>query len=120
MRQVQTEQQRLLEGGSEGMNNIFTFWEGPMPAYIKMCMDTWRHPFTLLTYDNLHNYTNLLVDERLKRFTMPQIADVVRVHVLRDQGGCWLDADTIMVTDKLPRVNILGNPKARTGTIGML
>ena len=102
------------------MNNIFTFWEGPMPDYIKLCMQTWKHPYTLLTFDNLHEYTDLKVDERLRRFTLPQIADAVRVHVLRDNGGYWLDADTIMISDKLPEETILGDNEERTNSIGYL
>ena len=98
---------------------VFTFWEGKMPGYIKACLDTWKVPFTILTYDNLGEYTDLPLDQ-LKRFTLPQIADCVRVHVLRDNGGCWLDADTIMITDRLPEYMILGDPEKRTNTIGML
>ena len=102
------------------MKTVFTFWEGPMPAYIKMCMDTWKVPYVLLNYDNLDRYTDLKVDDQLKRFSLAQIADCVRVHVLRDQGGYWLDADTIMITDHLPDVMILGDPVKRTNTIGYL
>ena len=102
------------------MKNIFTFWEGKMPAYIKLCMDSWKVPFTVLNYDNINDYTDLQISESLKRFTLPQISDCIRVHVLRDQGGYWLDADTIMITDKLPETNMIGNPISRTNTIGML
>ena len=90
-----------------------------MPGYIKLCMDTWRVPFTVLNYDNLHNYTDLDIDP-VKRFTLPQIADVVRVHVLRDQGGYWLDADTIMLSGKLPETDMVGDPQLRTNSIGLL
>jgi hypothetical protein len=58
--------------------------------------------------------------EGIDRFTLPQIADYVRVHILRDWGGYWLDTDTIMLGDELPDVTILGNPNARTNTIGFL
>ena len=104
------------------MPNIFTFWEGPMPAYIKLCMQTWHFEFEILNFSNLHKYTDIQIDARLKRFTLPQIADVVRVHVLRDNGGYWLDADTIMVCpfDKLPTETIMGNPYTRSNTIGYL
>ena len=101
------------------MNNVFTFWEGKIPGYIKLCLDTWKVPFTVLNYENLHNYTDLPI-EPLQRFTLPQIADCVRVHVLRDQGGYWLDADTIMLSGKLPKVTILGDQETRINTIGML
>lgn len=99
--------------------NVFTFWEGQMPGYIKLCMDTWKVPYTVLNYDNLHKYTDISI-EPLKRFTLPQIADCVRVHVLRDQGGYWLDADTIMLTGKLPDTDMVGDPDKRTNSIGFL
>lgn len=102
------------------MKQIFTFWEGPMPAYIKLCMATWKFPYVVLDYKNLKDYTDLCVDNRLTRFTLPQIADVVRVHVLRDHGGYWLDADTILTTDNLPDVTIFGNSTSRSNSIGFL
>lgn len=100
--------------------NVFTFWEGRMPPYIEMCLRTWKIPYTMLNYGNLSGYTDLEISDRLKRFTMPQIADCVRVHVLRDQGGYWLDADTIMLTDRLPATDMVGDPEARTASIGLL
>ena len=99
---------------------VYTFWEGEMPDYIKLCMNTWHFPVTILNYDNLNNYTDLQITSQLKRFTLPQIADCVRVHVLRDQGGYWLDADTIMISDKLPNATIMGDSITRMNTIGFL
>ena len=90
-----------------------------MPEYIRLCMATWKLPYTLLNYDNLHEYTDIDI-EPLKRFTLPQIADCVRVHVLRDNGGYWLDADTIMLTDRLPETDMVGDPEQRTNSIGLL
>ena len=98
---------------------IFTFWEGTKPAYIDLCMQTWKQPYTLLTYDNLKDYTDLPID-KLKRFTLPLIADCVRVHVLKDYGGYWLDADTIVLGDELPIENMAGNLEERTNHIGFL
>ena len=99
--------------------NIFTFWEGQMPGYIKLCMDTWKMPYIALNYKNLHEYTDIDI-EPLKRFTLPQIADCVRVHVLRDNGGYWLDADTIMISGKLPDTDMVGYPETRQNSIGLL
>lgn len=98
--------------------SIFTFWEGQMPDYIKLCMKTWDFDYTVLNYQNLHDYIDIPVD-KLQSFTLPQIADVVRVHVLRDYGGYWLDTDTILI-DKLPNANICGYKDKRTNTIGFL
>ena len=98
---------------------VFTFWEGKMPGYIKLCMDTWKIPYTVLNYDNVLDYTDIDI-ERTKRFTLPQIADCVRAHVLRDQGGYWLDADTIMITGDLPDTDMVGDPKSKGNSIGLL
>lgn len=100
------------------MNSIFTFWEGQMPDYIKLCMKTWKFRPIVLNYRNLNDWTDLSVD-KLHGFTLPQIADCVRVHVLRDHGGYWLDTDTIMFAN-LPEQNICGDIENRTNTIGFL
>ena len=98
---------------------IYTFWEGRMPAYIRMCMRTWEFPHVVLNFDNLHNYTDLPMN-KLKKFTIMQISDVVRVHVLRDHGGYWLDADTIMNSTKLPDTMFVGDNERRASSIGFL
>lgn len=99
---------------------VFTFWEGTMPEYIKLCLETWHFDFTVLDYSNLKKYTDLRVTDELKRFTLPQIADCVRAHVLRDNGGYWLDTDTISITGKLPVENVIGNIDTREHHIGYL
>lgn len=99
--------------------SIFTFWEGKMPGYIRLCMDTWKVPVVVLNYDILNSYTSLPISN-ISRFNLSKVADIVRVHVLRDQGGYWLDADTIMLTDKLPDTDFVGDPEARDSSIGLL
>lgn len=91
--------------------NVYTFWEGKKPDYIKLCQQTWKkldYNIIELNYDNISQYTDLI-----SRFTLPQQADFIRVHVLRDNGGYWLDADTIIFGNKLPETNksvmLLGN-----------
>jgi len=100
-------------------DKVYTFWEGKMPDYLKLCLDTWHFDYVILNYDNLKNYTDA-VPEKLKQLSLPKIADYVRVHVLRDNGGCWLDTDTILLSDELPKENILGDPEKRENTIGFL
>lgn len=101
------------------MSTVFTFWEGTMPEYIRLCMKTWKFDYVLLTRDNVNQYTDIDLS-KLRNFTLPQIADIVRVHVLRDNGGYWLDTDTIMLTDKLPTTNMIGFVKERWHTLGYL
>jgi hypothetical protein len=100
-------------------DTVFTFWEGTMPEYIKACMGTWQFPYVVLNYENLHEYTDFNI-KKAKRFSLPQFADCVRVHVLRDNGGYWLDTDTIMLSQELPTADVLGNPTDRSHTIGYL
>ena len=102
------------------MTKIFTFWEGPMPPYIELCMKTWKFPYVVLNYENLHHYTDFEVTPLLKKFILPRVANCVRAHVLRDQGGYWLDTDTIMITDRLPTTTLIGYPETRGNTIGYL
>ena len=101
------------------MDKVFTFWEGKMPDYIKLCMSTWEFDYIILNYNNVLEYTDLPID-LIKKYTLPQIADIVRAHVLRDNGGYWLDTDTIMINNKLPEENMIGHPNTRANTIGFL
>ena len=98
---------------------VFTFWEGRMPSYLRMCLDTWQCPFTILTFDTVSKYTNSL-PKQLFQLSLPKIADYIRVHVLRDNGGYWMDVDTIMLNNLLPTATILGDPTTRISTIGFL
>lgn len=97
---------------------IYTFWEGEMPDYISMCFDTWKGNFTILTYRDLESIG--IDKDKLNPFSLPQIADIVRAHVLYHNGGVWLDADTIMLTGELPKENLLGYPDRRDATVGYL
>ena len=90
-----------------------------MPEYLKLCLDTWKFQFVILDYNNLSQYTDK-IPEKVKQLTLPKIADYIRVHVLRDNGGYWLDTDTVMLSDSLPEFTILGDDKIRTNTIGFL
>jgi hypothetical protein len=99
---------------------IYTFWEGDMPEYLKLCLETWKFPFVILTYDNLHQYTDAKVTDKLRQRTLPKVGDWVRVHVLRDSGGYWLDTDTIMLTDNLPSDPLIGNNDERMTSVGFL
>lgn len=97
---------------------IYTFWEGYMPDYIKLCLDTWKFDFTILNYSNLLQYTDIDI-KGVKTFTLPQVSDAVRAHVLRDHGGYWLDADTIIATGKLIEENVIGDVTKRTHSTGV-
>lgn len=98
---------------------IYTFWEGYKPPYIDLCMGTWKLPYTLLNYSNINEYIDLPLD-KLKKFSLPIIADIIRVHILFEYGGYWLDTDTIMLGNELPKENMVGDTNVRSNTIGFL
>lgn len=83
--------------------NVWSYWQGPMPEYIRICIETMRKHcdnFTLLTPNNINDYLfNSPLDiDRCKRLNNPaHLADVYRVAVIFHYGGLWLDCDTIMI-----------------------
>ena len=89
---------------------IFTFWEpkSKMPAYIKLCMQTWNkflpeYEIVLLDYTNLSDWLGHdFYDEYLyKNFSLAIQADAIRAAVLHRYGGIWFDADTIITSEKI-------------------
>ena len=86
---------------------IWTFWEpkDKIPYYIQLCMKTWTKflpeaNVTVLDFSNIQKYINVNeFGENLLsgRFSLPQIADAIRVMLLEKYGGIWLDVDTIIL-----------------------
>ena len=92
---------------------IFCFWEPPgaMPAYVKLCMDTWRKYLTrydivVLSYANLDRYvTPGTYDiDALKKLPLGVLKDAILAAVLCEHGGVFMDADTIVTGDIAPIV----------------
>lgn len=94
-------------------NNIWICWlqgERNMPALVQMCYDSIRkhsngHPVVLITYDNYSQYVILphrIVTLYNQGTLLPALfADMIRIHLLAQHGGLWLDA-TIWVKDDIP------------------
>ena len=89
---------------------LFTFWEPKekMPAYIRLCMQTWKKflpesEVVLLDYSNLEEWLwKDVYDEILFRdFSLPKQADAIRCALLKKYGGLWLDADTILTSPQV-------------------
>ena len=89
---------------------LFTFREPKekMPAYIRLCMQTWKKflpecEVVLLDYSNLEEWLGIDVyDEILfKDFSLPKQADAIRCALLKKYGGLWLDADTILTSPQV-------------------
>jgi hypothetical protein len=97
---------------------IFTFWEprtNTIP-FIELCKKTWgknlpNYEVVVLNYSNLSSYIKKDVYDLslLKKFHLPIQKDAVMVAVLKEHGGIFMDADTIVLKDITPIVNKLYN-----------
>lgn len=87
---------------------IYTFWQGFMPPYIRMCLDTFRnsgYEFVLLDHSNLNDYLSpkVLPLEKLAKFPPAAQGDIIAAHMMNRFKGYFIDADTIF----LSRINHL-------------
>lgn len=92
---------------------IFTFWEPAksMPAYVKLCIETWRtflpdYEVVVVDYSTLDKWLGKgFFDEILySDFSLPKQADAIRAGILYRHGGIWLDADTIITSSDIRKI----------------
>lgn len=93
---------------------IWFFWlqgEENLPLIPKLCLQSIRkhangHEVIVLTADNYRDYVTipetLLEMYRAGRIKAAHFADILRINLLAQQGGLWLDA-TMLVTSDLPQ-----------------
>jgi len=91
---------------------IYSFWEpyGNMTPYLKLCRRTWErnipdYEIIFLDYSNIGLYLpegtyDMTV---LRRLTLMMQKDAIMVAVLKEHGGVFMDADT-MVTGDIARL----------------
>lgn len=89
-------------------NAIWVCWlqgEKQMPIIPKLCLESIRrnangHEVILLTLDNYLNYVKLpnIIEQRYKsgQLKHAHFADIIRINVLAQQGGLWLDATMLL------------------------
>lgn len=97
---------------------IFTFWEpkrNKIP-FIDLCIKTWEknlpdYEVVVLNYSNVYTYINKDIYDLslLKKFRFPIQKDAIMVAVLKEHGGIFMDADTLVLKDITPLVNKLYN-----------
>lgn len=93
---------------------IWFFWlqgEENLPPIPKLCLQSIRkhangHEVIVLTAENYKEYVSipdaLIEMYRSGRIKAAHFADILRVNLLAQQGGLWLDA-TMLVTEDLPQ-----------------
>lgn len=86
------------------MTNVWTYWEGPRPDYIDLCLRSMRSVcsaasvnFYLVTPDNLGEFVfNGALHKNYQKLEQPALrADCIRAALLALHGGFWWDADTV-------------------------
>lgn len=73
-------------------------------------MKTWRRAggdVVLLDYSSVRKYAAVAVDDKLTRLPLPQQADYIRICILNQNAGIWMDTDTL----------VLGPPKHALGLL---
>jgi hypothetical protein len=100
---------------------IFTFWEPEesLTPYLHLCLKTWerrlpQYEIIILNYSNIDNYIppGTYDISLLKKFTLMMQKDAVMVAVLAEQGGIFMDADTIALRDIQPIIEKLDETEA--------
>lgn len=87
------------------------WWQGitDAPELVQRCVASIRknsgsHPVHIITKDNYDQYVTLpaaIVEKIGSGITLTHFSDILRMNLLADHGGYWLDA-TIFVTRPLP------------------
>jgi hypothetical protein len=94
----------VLESGNMEARNIFMYWVGKEYSLVGLLRNLiYMHSnsgngytVNLITDQNIQDYVGILPDHFCKLHPAHQ-ADFVRVSVLCDYGGIWLDSDTLVI-----------------------
>ncbi len=87
--------------------NVWTYWAGPMPAWIATCIESMRlacrrSTFTLLTPETVGEYLphrSAACEARWRQLPPGVGTDAIRAWLLVSRGGLWIDADTVLIRD---------------------
>lgn len=96
---------------------IWVFWEGTMPKIVDDCLSTMKkmhqeYDFVIINNNNLSNYCDIYFEE-LGVITPQQKSDLIRLNLLYNYGGYWLDA-SIILYEKLDWISQLLKEKGST------
>ena len=93
-----------MDGGSkEGIPRIvWAYWDGDVPPLVAKCIESWKkhnptYKIIVLNKGNLSMYLPQVDFASMKHVndSVQRFSDFVRVHVLAEHGGIWIDASTI-------------------------
>ena len=81
---------------------IYTFWQGYMPPYIRMCLDTFPnsgYEFELLDHSNVNDYLSPrdFPLEKLAKLPPAAQGDIIACYMMNRFRGYFIDADTVFL-----------------------
>lgn len=88
------------------MNNIYIYWVGYEYSLIKLLrnimylhsQNSEKYKVHLINHENIHEYIEK-IPEYFYRLCPAHQADYVRVTVICERGGIWLDSDTLVMNN---------------------
>ena len=83
---------------------VWTYWEGPCPEYIRLCRETILRWCNVRVLDRA-DFDVLWVEDRdvlIDKLYVAHRADFVRAYLIHHYGGAWIDADCIMLRSIAP------------------
>ena len=81
---------------------IWTYWDSEMlPEVVEKCISTWKQhnpsrKIVVLNKGNYRNYVDIDVFSLKHCDSVQRATDFIRLLILREQGGVWMDATTIL------------------------
>ncbi|MBC8225792.1 MAG: hypothetical protein H8E74_01455 [Gammaproteobacteria bacterium] len=97
--------------------HVWVFWQDPpdskQPGYITLCLRSIiknnQHKLQVHVLDehSIYNYLPNLRKDLVTKLSLPQRADYYRVALLLHYGGIWLDADTVVMRNLTPLLQLL-------------
>jgi len=88
---------------------VWTYWEGPCPDYIGLCLETIRRQCNAIVLDRAR-FDTIWTEDRdlpIDDLYVAHRADFIRAYLLRHFGGMWIDADCIVLNSLAPLAELL-------------
>lgn len=101
---------------------LWQYWEGNMPEYISLCMETVdkncsdNFDIVRLNNNNIKDYIPEIseYEDKINKLIIPHKVDIYRIMLLYKYGGIYMDADVIVlrnpyeIIDKLKEYDFVG------------
>lgn len=87
--------------GNEVPLTVWSYWEGPCPAWIERCLRTFAHATTRQILDR-PGFDALWRNDRdvdIDRLSVVHRSDFIRAYLLAHHGGLWIDADCVLMRE---------------------